>query len=351
MALAGGVNLILSPEININFTKSRMMAADGRCKTFDARADGYVRGEGSGVVVLKRLRDAERDGDRIQALIRGSAVNQDGRSSGLTAPNGLAQEALLRQALSDARLSAGDIDYIEAHGTGTSLGDPIEAHALASVFGPGRESGSPLVVGSVKTNIGHLEAAAGIAGLIKTVLSLEHEHIPRHLHFRSMNPHIDWGGLAVEIPVEGRAWPRGKRVRRAGVSSFGFSGTNAHVIVEEAPLPSRGARTVERPLHLLGLSARTPEALEELTERYREELKESTADVGDICFTANAGRTHFEERTFCGQGSCAVAVGAGAASAAGAQGRNAAGSVSVFRAGRAVCGDGTGAVCQPAGLP
>ncbi len=297
MALAGGVNLILSPEININFTKSRMMAADGRCKTFDSRADGYVRGEGSGVLVLKRLRDAERDGDRIQALIRGSAVNQDGRSSGLTAPNGLAQEALLRQALSAARLSAGDIDYIEAHGTGTSLGDPIEAHALASVFGPDRGS-TPLVVGSVKTNIGHLEAAAGIAGLIKTVLSLEHEHIPRHLHFRSMNPHIDWGGLQVEIPVEGRAWPRGERVRRAGVSSFGFSGTNAHVIVEEAPLPSRGARTVERPLHLLGLSARTPEALEELTERYREELKESTAEVGDICFTANAGRTHFEERTF-----------------------------------------------------
>jgi malonyl CoA-acyl carrier protein transacylase len=297
MALAGGANLILSPEININFTKSRMMAADGRCKTFDSRADGYVRGEGGGVVVLKRMRDAERDGDRIQALIRGSAVNQDGRSSGLTAPNGLAQEALLRRALSEARLSAGDIDYIEAHGTGTSLGDPIEAHALASVFGPDRGS-TPLVVGSVKTNIGHLEAAAGIAGLIKTVLSLEHEHIPRHLHFRSMNPHIDWGGLQVEIPVEGRGWPRGERVRRAGVSSFGFSGTNAHVIVEEAPLPSRAARTEERPLHLLGLSARTPEALEELRERYREELKESTAEVGDICFTANAGRTHFEERTF-----------------------------------------------------
>ena len=249
------------------------------------------------MLVLKRLRDAERDGDRIQALIRGSAVNQDGRSSGLTAPNGLAQErcCVRRCRQRGCRLEISITS--RPHGTGTSLGDPIEAHALASVFGPDRGS-TPLVVGSVKTNIGHLEAAAGIAGLIKTVLSLEHEHIPRHLHFRSMNPHIDWGGLQVEIPVEGRAWPRGERVRRAGVSSFGFSGTNAHVILEEAPLPSRGARPVERPLHLLGLSARTPEALEELTERYREELKESTAEVGDICFTANAGRTHFEERTF-----------------------------------------------------
>ncbi|HEY1576147.1 MAG TPA: polyketide synthase, partial [Terracidiphilus sp.] len=161
MALAGGVNLILSPEVNINFSKSRMMAADGHCKTFDSAADGYVRGEGCGVVVLKRLGEAERAGDRILGLIRGSAVNQDGRSSGLTAPNGAAQESLLRQALSDARLSAGDIDYIEAHGTGTSLGDPIEAHALSAVFGPDRGS-RPLVVGSVKTNIGHLEAAAGI---------------------------------------------------------------------------------------------------------------------------------------------------------------------------------------------
>src|SRR6202012_5850469 len=277
MALAGGVNLILSPEVTVALSRAHMMSPDGYSKTFDARANGFVRGEGCGVVVLKRLRDAERDGDRIQAVIRGSAVNQDGRSSGLTAPNGAAQEALLRQALLDGGLTAGDIDYIEAHGTGTSLGDPIEAHALAAVFGPDRGN-TPLVVGSVKTNIGHLEAAAGVGGLVKTVVSLEHEDIPRHVHFRSMNPHSDWGGLEVEIPVEGRAWPRGERVRRAGVSSFGFSGTNAHVIVEEAPLPSRGARTVERPLHLLGLSARTPEALEELRERYREALKESTAE-------------------------------------------------------------------------
>ena len=298
LALAGGVNLILSPEININFSKSRMMALDGRCKTFDSAADGYVRGEGCGVVVLKRLSDAERDGDRILALIRGSAVNQDGRSSGLTAPNGVAQEALLRQALANAGLSANEIDYIEAHGTGTALGDPIEAHALAAVYGPGREPSHPLVIGSVKTNVGHLEAAAGVAGLIKTVLSLEHEHIPKHLHFRSMNPHIDWGSLAVEIPVEGRAWPRGERVRRAGISSFGFSGTNAHVIIEEAPLPVPRQAEWQRDWHLLALSARTPAALTELIERYQRELAETTAELGDICYTANSGRTHFEERSF-----------------------------------------------------
>ncbi len=298
LALAGGVNLILSPEININFSKSRMMALDGRCKTFDSAADGYVRGEGCGVVVLKRLSDAERDGDRILALIRGSAVNQDGRSSGLTAPNGVAQEALLRQALANAGLSANEIDYIEAHGTGTALGDPIEAHALAAVYGPGREPSRPLVIGSVKTNVGHLEAAAGVAGLIKTVLSLEHEHIPQHLHFRSMNPHIDWGSLAVEIPVQGRSWPRGERVRRAGISSFGFSGTNAHVIIEEAPLPVPRPAEWQRDWHLLALSARTPAALAELSQRYQRELAETTAELGDICYTANAGRTHFEERSF-----------------------------------------------------
>ncbi len=299
MALAGGVNLILSPEVTVALSKAHMMAPDGRCKTFDAQANGFVRGEGCGVVALKRLGDAVREGDRILAVIRGSAMNQDGRSSGLTAPNGVAQEALLRAALADARLTASDIDYIEAHGTGTALGDPIEAHALAAVFGPGRDALHPLVIGSVKTNVGHLEAAAGIAGLIKAVLALEQEQIPRHLHFHSLNPHIDWGNLAVEIPVEGRAWPRKERVRRAGVSSFGFSGTNAHVIVEEAPALAPRQPEWQREWHILTLSARTPEALDALIERYPRELAESSAELGDICFTANAGRTHFEERAFC----------------------------------------------------
>ncbi len=296
MALAGGVNLILSPEININFSKSRMMAPDGRCKTFDASADGYVRGEGCGVVALKRLSDARADGDRVLALIRGSAVNQDGRSGGLTVPSGTAQQAVLRQALAAAGVDPLEISYIEAHGTGTSLGDPIEAHALAAVLGPGRAAGNPLVLGSVKTNIGHLEAAAGIAGLIKVVLALQHREIPPHLHFRKMNPHIDWKGIPVEIPVECRPWNPEGRKRLAGVSSFGFSGTNAHIIVEEAPAEEREAPPAGHGVHLLALSARSEAALAEVIARYRKHVKESPDPVGDICFTANAGRTHFRHR-------------------------------------------------------
>jgi acyl transferase domain-containing protein/acyl carrier protein len=295
MALAGGVNVILSPEIGIAFSKAHMMAADGRCKTFDARADGFVRGEGCGIVALKRLSDAQADRDRILAVIRGSAINQDGKSSGLTVPNLAAQQAVLRAALADGSIEPHEVDLIEAHGTGTSLGDPIEARALASVLGRGRGE-HPLVVGSVKTNLGHLEAAAGVAGLIKAVLSLQREGIPPHLHFQSMNPHIDWGGLRVEVPQQWKPWPRGERPRVAGVSGFGFSGTNAHVIVEEAPLQSRAARAVERPLHLLALSARSEAALEDLGQRYAEVLAEGREDLADICHTANAGRAHFEYR-------------------------------------------------------
>jgi acyl transferase domain-containing protein/acyl carrier protein len=296
MALAGGVNAILSPATTIALSKAHMLSSDGRCKTFDARADGFVRGEGCGMVVLKRLSDAESDGDHVWGVIRGTAVNQDGRSSGMTAPSGKAQEAVIRAALAQAGVSGEEIGYVEAHGTGTALGDPIEAHALAAVLGVGRGAENPLVVGSVKTNVGHLEAAAGIAGLIKAVLSLEHERIPAHLHFEQMNPHIDWGGVPVEIPVSGRAWPRGERRRLAGVSSFGFSGTNAHVIVEEAPQPPARAEGCERPLHVLALSARSETALGELGGRYAAVLEQSSGPVGDVCFTANAGRAHFEHR-------------------------------------------------------
>jgi acyl transferase domain-containing protein len=296
MALAGGVNATLLPDTTIALSKARMMAGDGRCKAFDGRADGFVRAEGCGVVVLKRLRDAEADGDRILAVIRGSAVNQDGRSSGITAPNGTAQEAVIRAALGQAGVEGRAIGYVEAHGTGTSLGDPIEAHALAAVLGAGRTAREPLVVGSVKTNLGHLEAAAGIAGLIKVVLALEHERIPAHLHFERMNPHIDWGGVPVEIPVQGRAWKRGAGPRLAGVSSFGFSGTNAHVIVEEGPEPARERGGVERPLHILTLSARSEAALQALGARYEEALAGNEPALGDVCFTANAGRAHFEQR-------------------------------------------------------
>ena len=248
-------------------------------------------------MVLKKLSDAVVDGDNILALIRGTAVNQDGRSSGLTVPNGPAQEAVIRQALANGRVEAADIDYVEAHGTGTSLGDPIEAHALAVVLGAGRDASHPLMVGSVKTNLGHLEAAAGIAGLIKVVLSLQHQRIPPHLHFRSMNPDIDWMGVPVEIPVEGKDWKSGTKSRLAGVSSFGFSGTNAHVVVQEAlPQEPRKSPAPERGVHLLALSARSETALASLTQRYAERLLEPGIDVGDVCFTANTGRAHFSER-------------------------------------------------------
>ncbi|WP_163687468.1 type I polyketide synthase [Mycolicibacterium litorale] len=235
-ALAAGVNLMLKAEANIALSRWGMLAPDGRCKTFDAGADGYVRSEGCGVVVLKRLSDAERDGDRVLALVRGSAVNQDGASSGQTVPNGPAQQALLRQALASSRLSPGDIDYIEAHGTGTALGDPIELDALSAVFGD-RQGSAPLVLGSVKTNLGHLESGAGITGFIKTVLSVRYGYIPKHLHFEQLTPHAGPGASEFTIAADGVEWPAVTRARRAGVSSFGVSGTNAHVIVEQAPAP------------------------------------------------------------------------------------------------------------------
>ena len=297
MALAGGVNLILSPEINVNFCKAHMLAADGLCKTFDSKADGFVRGEGCGIIVLKRMSDAVASGDNILALIRGSAVNQDGRSGGLTVPNGNAQQKVIRQALANAGVEPHEIGYVEAHGTGTSLGDPIEAHALAAVLGPQRTKENPLVIGSVKTNIGHLEAAAGVAGLIKVALSLHNEQVPANLHFQSMNPHIDWAGVPVEVPVEARPWRRAKGRRVAGVSSFGFSGTNAHIILEEAPLrESRKREAAERGTQILAISARSKQALRQLTERYVNEMSRTNADLGDICYTANSGRAHFDER-------------------------------------------------------
>ena len=296
MALAGGVNLILSPEINVNFCKAHMLAADGLCKTFDSKADGFVRGEGCGIVVLKRLSDALAGGDNILALIRGSAMNQDGRSGGLTVPNGNAQQKVIRQALANAGVEPHEIGYVEAHGTGTSLGDPIEAHALAGVLGPQRTKENPLIVGSVKTNIGHLEAAAGVAGLIKVALSLQNEEVPANLHFQSMNPHIDWAGVPVEVPVQARPWCRAGGRRLAGVSSFGFSGTNAHVILEEGPEREARSRKPERPMHILAISARSKEALLRLTERYAHAMSSTNANLGDICYTANSGRAHFDER-------------------------------------------------------
>ena len=294
LALAGGVNLILTPEMNINFSKARMMAADGRCKTFDAAADGYVRGEGCAVIVLRRLSDAVKDRDPVLAVVRGSAVNQDGRSGGLTAPNGPAQEAVIRAALANAGIAASAVSYVEAHGTGTPLGDPIEAGALGAVFKDNRNE--PLLIGSVKTNLGHLEAAAGMAGLIKVVQSLERRTIPPNLHFHSGNPLIDWDGLRLAVPTKPLPWSPIDGRRIAGVSSFGFSGTNAHVLIEEAPqVPSVDATVIERPVHILALSARETGALRDLAGRHAERLVDNQA-VADICFSANTGRCHFSHR-------------------------------------------------------
>jgi amino acid adenylation domain-containing protein/non-ribosomal peptide synthase protein (TIGR01720 family) len=297
LAIVGGVNLMLTPDATIVFSHAEMMAADGRCKTFDARADGYVRGEGCGVVVLKRLSDAVRDGDPVLALIRGSAINQDGRSNGLTAPNGLAQQEVIRAALAQAGVAPAAIGYVEAHGTGTPLGDPIELEALGAVLAEGRSTEDRCPVGSVKTNIGHLESAAGIAGLIKTVLVLQHGTIPPHLHLRELNPHIALDRLPLTIPTASREWPRGGQRRLAGISSFGFGGTNAHVILEEAPLAAPAARETERPLHLLALAARSEQALRELARRFSEHLSADPGqDLADLCFSANTGRNQFPHR-------------------------------------------------------
>lgn len=300
LALAGGANVLLSPATMITFSQSRMLAPDGRCKTFDAAADGYVRGEGCGVIVIKRLEDAIRDGDRIRAVIRGSAVNSDGASGGLTVPNGVAQQRVIAEALDRAGLAPSDIGYLEAHGTGTSLGDPIEVQAAAAALGKGRPADQPLLIGSAKTNIGHLEAAAGVAGVLKVVLALEHQELPKHLHFQNPSPHIPWDRIPVRVLDEAVTWERGERPRIAGVSSFGFSGTNAHVILEEAPEPAVAAAAEpsdDRRFMVLPLSARTPAALVRSAEQYRSWLAaHPDATLADVCYTAGTARAHFEHR-------------------------------------------------------
>jgi myxalamid-type polyketide synthase MxaE and MxaD len=306
LALAGGVNLILSPAITINFTKAGAMAPDGRCKTFDARANGYVRSEGAGVVVLKPLSKALVDRDPIYAVIRGSAVNQDGRSNGLMAPNPLAQEAVLREAYRRAAVSPGDVQYVEAHGTGTLLGDPIEAKALGAVLAQGRPADRPCLLGSVKTNLGHLEAAAGIAGLIKVALALQHREIPPSLHFEEPNPHIPFDRLPLRVKTTLGPWPAQAGAALAGVSSFGFGGTNAHVVVQQALRSDSGMLASERETenrdakstYLLPLSARSPEALQSLARSYQDLLidPESRAAPYDVCYGASARRSHHEYR-------------------------------------------------------
>ncbi|KVT85288.1 hypothetical protein WK59_12225 [Burkholderia ubonensis] len=294
MALAGGVALMLSPLSTVFCCKIRALSPTGRCHTFDAAADGYLRGEGAGVIVLKRLDDARANGDRILAVIRGTAINHDGASSGLTVPNGRAQERLLEAALKDAGVEAGAIGYVEAHGTGTPLGDPIELAALSKVYGRGRAAQRPLLVGSVKTNIGHLEAAAGIAGLIKSVLMLQHQRVPASLNFTNPNPRFDWAGSGLAVPT--RLTENDAPLKMIGVSSFGFSGTNAHAILESAPEVAREASGAGRGAQVLTLSARSEEALRALSTRYASFVEQGSADLASICYTANTGRSAFEQR-------------------------------------------------------
>ena len=312
-AIVGGVNLILAPELTETFQKAGMMADDGKCKTFDASADGYVRGEGCGVVILKPLEKAIADGNEVLAVIEGSAMNQDGRSNGLTAPSGKAQQRVVQTAWQNAQVDPNQISYIEAHGTGTALGDPIELNSLGELFAQNLErksnkQSSVCWVGSAKTNLGHLEAAAGMGGLIKTVLALQKETIPPLVNFQQLNPIINIDQTRLKIPTESIPWPVSSQPRFAGISSFGFGGTNAHLVIsdftnselrtQESELASENLKSIlERNQHLLTLSAKSEVALQQLVQLYQDYLQNNPdVKVADVCFTSNVGRSHFKYR-------------------------------------------------------
>ena len=330
LALVGGVQAILFGRLSALRAKAGMLSPNGRCKTFDAAADGYVRGEGCGIVALKRLEDAIADGDRIWAVIRGSAVNQDGTGPGLTVPEGPAQQRAIEAALARAGFEPSEVDYLEAHGTGTRVGDPTEFEAAGTVYGKGRDPEHPLLIGSVKTNIGHLESAAGVAGLIKATLALKRGIIPAHLHFETPSPDLDWDRLPVRVTAEPTPWPAVDRPSRAGVNSFGFSGTNAHVVLESygAPhSPPNRARFTSRPVPSRAITCfgppptldfgreanptpaalrqvrcspgRTREPLSRMAGRTRivDSLSPTVDSLSDMAWTASVGRSHFSRRS------------------------------------------------------
>ncbi len=353
MALAGGVMMIADPAEFIGFSRQRVLAADGRCKAFSADADGMGIAEGAGMVLLERLSDAQRNGHNVLALIRGSAVNQDGASNGLTAPNGPSQQRVIKAALASAGLSAADVDAVEAHGTGTALGDPIEAQALIATYGQERSADRPLWLGSVKSNIGHAQQAAGVAGVIKMVLALQHSVLPATLFADEASPHVDWSADTVRLLTESKPWPAGETPRRAGVSAFGISGTNGHIILEEAPLPGEVAEPAEPATPVLSgsdtvawlVSGRTADAVAGQAGRLREfALAGPELAPRDVAWSLATTRSMFEHR--------AVVVGSDREElAAGLAGRSISGAVrGSARVGFVFSGQGSQRAGMGAGL-